>query len=72
MHSGIYQLQYHTCHLSYLGETGQCLEQRHKERIRYIPSNKPQSAYALYILHSKQIWTHECHLIHNSTQTTNI
>jgi len=53
MHSGIYQLQYHTCHLSYLGQTGQCLEQRYKECIRYITSSNPQSAYALYILHSK-------------------
>ena len=53
MLSGIYQLQFHTCHLSYVGQTDRRLEQRYKEPTRYIASNKPQSAYALHILHSQ-------------------
>jgi hypothetical protein len=54
MCSGIYSLQYHTCNLSYIGQTGRCLAQRYEEYIRYITSNKPKSAYALHILHNKR------------------
>jgi hypothetical protein len=53
MPSGIYQLQSHTCNLSYIGQTGRRLEQRYKERIRYINSNNRQSAYAPQILHNQ-------------------
>jgi len=31
----------HTCDLSYIGQTGNNLEHRHKEHIRYITSNNP-------------------------------
>jgi hypothetical protein len=51
--SGIYQLQCHTCRLSYVGQTGRRPEQRYKEPTRYVTSNKPQSAYALHILHNQ-------------------
>jgi hypothetical protein len=53
MRSGIYQLQCQTCHLSYIGQTVRGLEQRYKERIRYIKSNNRQSAYAFQILHNQ-------------------
>jgi hypothetical protein len=53
MCSGIYQLQYHNCNLSYIGKTGRYLEPGYKEHVGYITSNNPQSAYALYILRNK-------------------
>jgi GIY-YIG catalytic domain. len=50
---GIYQLQCHTCHVLYIGQTDQRLEQSYKEHARYINSNNPHSAFALQILHNK-------------------
>jgi len=53
MCSGIYQLQYHNRNLSYIGQTGRCLEPRYKANIGYVTSNNPQSAYALRIFQNK-------------------
>jgi hypothetical protein len=53
MRSGIYQLRCQTCHPSYISQTGNGLEQRYIERIRYINSNSRQSAYAFQILHNQ-------------------
>jgi hypothetical protein len=49
--SAIYQLIFHTCNLSYIGQTRRRLDVRFKEHTRYIISN-PQTAYALHILHT--------------------
>ena len=35
---------------SYVGQTGRSIEIRLRERIRYIKTNNPVSAYALHIL----------------------
>jgi len=64
MRSGIYQLQCHTCHLSYMGPTGQCLEQRYKEWIRYVT---PVTICTSYSPQQTWTWTHECHLVLNHT-----
>ena len=53
MTSGIYQLQCQTCHPSCIDQIGRHLQQRYKERIRYINSNNRQSAYALQNLHNQ-------------------
>jgi len=50
---GIYQLTCNACNLSYVGQTSRSLSIRYKEHIRYIRSNNPQSAYALYILQNR-------------------
>ena len=47
--SGVYKPICITCKLSYIGQTNSILQQRYKERTRYIKKN-PQSSYALYIL----------------------
>ena len=39
--------------MTYVGQTSQKLEIRYKEHIRYLRSNKPQSAYALHILQNR-------------------
>jgi len=36
MRSGIYQLQYHNCNHSYIGQNARCLEPRYKEHVEYI------------------------------------
>jgi hypothetical protein len=36
--------------MSYIGQTSRNLNQRYRERIRYIRNNDPQSAYAQHIL----------------------
>jgi len=51
-HSGIYQLKYHTCNLSCIGQTERGLELRFKEYIHYITSNNPQWAYPIHIVHN--------------------
>jgi len=53
MCSGIYQFQYPNCNLSYIGQSGRCLEPRYKEHVEYITSNNPQSACALRVLQNK-------------------
>jgi hypothetical protein len=40
----------HTCHKSYVGQSGRKIETRYKERIRYIRHNNSQLAYASHIL----------------------
>ena len=50
--SGIYKLTCTTCERSYVGQTGRNLKQRHKEHIRYIRNNDPQSAYATHIINN--------------------
>jgi hypothetical protein len=54
--SGKYKLEFHTCNNSYVGQLAI------KEHIRYITSNKPQSAYDIHIPHN----AHEC----GPTETT--
>jgi hypothetical protein len=54
--SGIYNLICRTCKKSYIGQTSRTLTIRHREHIRYIKNNDPQSAYALHILQN----AHEC------------
>ena len=51
--SGIYKLTCNTCQGVYIGQTGRSTEARYKVHIRYIRTNKPQSAYALHILHNR-------------------
>ena len=50
--SGIYKLTCNTCKMSYIRQTSRGLQQRYKEHIRYIYSNR-QSAYVLHILNNK-------------------
>lgn len=40
-YSGIFQLKYQACKLSYIGQAGRRLQLRVKEHIRYVKSNKP-------------------------------
>jgi hypothetical protein len=48
--SGVYQLKFHTCDLSCIGQIGRGLDSRFKDHICYITSNNPQQAYSLHIL----------------------
>ena len=48
--SGIYKLKCNTCNGAYIGQTGEGVNTRYKEHIRYIKTNNPQSAYATHIL----------------------
>jgi len=50
---GIYLLTCNTCNLSYVGQTSRSLSIRYKERICYIRTNSPQSAYALHNLQNR-------------------
>ena len=50
--SGIYKLTCKTCNKAYIGQTSRDLTKRHREHIRYIKNNDPQSAYALRILNN--------------------
>ena len=50
----MYKLKYNTCNISYVGQTVSSLGIRHKVQARYIKTNNPVSAYALYILNNKQ------------------
>ena len=52
--SGIYKLKCNTCNKAYVGQSGRSIDIRHKEHIRYIRTNNPQSAYAMYILQNRQ------------------
>jgi len=49
----IYQLTCNSCNLSYVGQITCSLKVRYKKHIRYIRYNKPQSAYAQYIICSQ-------------------
>jgi len=51
--SGIYGIKCNTCNKMYIGQTGRGINIRHKEHIRHIKTNNPQSAYALNILHNR-------------------
>jgi len=51
--SGIYKLACKTCSKAYIGQTSRDLTKRHREHIRYIKNNNPQSAYALHILNNR-------------------
>jgi hypothetical protein len=48
--SGIYKLKCNTCNRAYIGQSGRSIAVRHKEHLRYIRTNNPNSAYALHIL----------------------
>jgi len=48
--SGIYKLKCNACNKAYVGQCGRSIDIRHKEHIRYIRFNNPQSAYAMHIL----------------------
>jgi len=50
--SGIHKLKCNTCNKVYIGQSGRTIKIRHKEHVRYIRTNNPQSAYALQILKS--------------------
>jgi len=52
--SGIYKLKPNTCNKAYVGQSGRSIDVRHKEHIRYIRTNNPQSAYAMHILQNRQ------------------
>ena len=51
--SGIYSLSCNTCNLQYIGQTGRNLKARYSEHCRYIKTNDPKSAYALYVLNNR-------------------
>ena len=51
--SGIYRSQCKTCNKSDVGQTGNSIEIRHREHVRYIKTNNPLSAYALHILNNR-------------------
>jgi len=51
--SGIYGIKCNTCNKTYIGQTGRGINIRHKEHIRYIKTNNPQSAYAMHILNNR-------------------
>jgi len=51
--SGIYKLKCNTCNKAYVGESGRSIDIRHREHIRYIRSNNPQSAYTMHILQNR-------------------
>ena len=42
-----------TCKNSYAGQSGRSIPTKHKEHTRYIRTNKPTSAYALYVLNNR-------------------
>ena len=62
--SRIYKLKCNTCNKAYVGQSRRSIGIRHKEHIRYIRTNDPQSAYALHILHNR----HEYRTIENMLQ----
>ena len=62
--SGIYKLKCNACNKAYVGQSGRFTDIRHKEQIRYIPTNKQQSAYAMHILQNR----HEYGTIENMRQ----
>jgi len=37
----------------YVGQSGRSINVRHKEHVKYIRTNNPQSAYALHILQNR-------------------
>jgi hypothetical protein len=51
--SGIYKLKCNTCNRAYIGQSGRAITVRHKEHLRYIRTNNPNSAYALHILNNR-------------------
>ena len=51
--SGIYKIVCKTCKMAYVGQSGRAISTRYKERIRYIRTNNPQSAYATHTLQNK-------------------
>lgn len=70
IHSGIYQLQCHTCHLLYRSNRFWHLKQRYKGHIQCITSNNPHSSHAFHILHNKMTmdtWTPPCSFSIQST-----
>jgi hypothetical protein len=50
---GVYSLSCITCNKKYVGQTSHSLNLRHKEHVRYIKYNNPQSACALHILNNQ-------------------
>ena len=42
-----------TCNKVYVGQSGLSITVRHKEHVRYIRTNNPQSAYTLHILQNR-------------------
>jgi len=42
-----------TCNKVYVGKSGSTINVRHKEHVRYIRTNNPQSAYSLHILQNR-------------------
>ena len=50
--SGIYKLSCKTCNKAFIGQTSRDLTKRHREHIRFIKNNDPQSAYAVHILNN--------------------
>ena len=61
--SGIYKLTCNTCQSVYTDQTGRSMEARYKERIRYIRTNNPQSAYALHILDNRHEYGAQEHIM---------
>jgi len=51
--SGIHKLKCNTCNNVYVGQSGRSTNIRHKEHVRHIKTNNPQSAYALHILQNR-------------------
>ena len=49
----LYQLKFHTCNHSYVGQTSRNLKTRYNEHIRYIKNNNPKLAYAQHILNNR-------------------
>jgi hypothetical protein len=51
--NGMYSIKCNTCNKYYVGQSGRSLKTRFSEHIRYIKTNEPKSAYALYILNNR-------------------
>ena len=50
--SGVYRMTCKTCNKAYIGQTSRNLTTRCRDHIRYIQTNKPQSAYAQHVLNN--------------------
>jgi hypothetical protein len=60
--NGIFGIKCNTCKLWYTGQTGRHLKVRHKEHVRCIKYNHPQSAYAVHLLDNR----HEYETLHET------
>jgi hypothetical protein len=51
--SGIYRIEWITCNMVYVRQSGRLISVRHKEQIRYIRNNNPTLPYAMHVIHNR-------------------